>query len=126
MTEYELERQRKYRKRTNDIGTKKYEKTKKGFLLRLYRNMKSRITGVQKAKFYLYEGKELLTKEEFYNWAFSNETFHKLYEVYESSNYERKLAPGVDRVNSSRGYTLDNMEIVTLSENCKRSNIKKT
>ena len=40
----------------------RYEKTPKGFLMRLYRNMKSRVKGVQQAKHHLYEHCELLRK----------------------------------------------------------------
>jgi hypothetical protein len=50
--------QQKLRKKNKNEYTKRYEKTKHGFLMRLYRNIKSRITGVQKKKYHLYEGKE--------------------------------------------------------------------
>lgn len=125
MTEKDLQRQREYRLRTGNALTKKYEKTKKGFLMRLYRNMQSRVTGVQKAKFHLYKDKELLSREEFYNWAINNENFHILFNDYEQNNYERKLAPSVDRINSSLGYFLDNMEFVTMSENSRRGTINR-
>ena len=115
-------RQRERRKANGNAATKKYEKTKKGFLMRLYRNMQSRVDGVQKLKHHLYKGKYLLPREEFYEWALNDESFHKLFEEYESSGYERKLAPSVDRVDSSCGYSIDNMEFVTMSENSRRGN----
>lgn len=118
-------RQRELRLLTNNLHTKRYEKTPNGFLMRLYRNMKSRITGIQKQKFHLYEGKYLLPKDEFYKWAKSNETFFKLYEAYKNSNFDRKLAPSVDRINSSKGYEIDNIEFVTHSENSKRGTISR-
>lgn len=113
-------KQKLYRLKTNNANTKKYEKTPNGFLVRLYRNMKSRISGVQYQKFHLYQGKELLPKEEFYNWAKNNSKFWDLFEQYKASNYDRKLAPSVDRVNSSIGYIIENMEWVTHSENSRR------
>lgn len=119
------EKQRLYRSRTNNAITKKYEKTPNGFLVRLYRNMKSRITGVQMSKFHLYEGKELLAKDDFYEWAKNSPKFLELFKEYEDSNYDRKLAPSVDRVNSKLGYFIDNMEWVTHSENSRRANHKK-
>lgn len=115
-----MARQRSYRKRNGNKSTRIYEKTKRGFLMRLYRNMKSRISGIQKAKFHLYEGKELLSKEEFYAWAYFDKQFHKLFEEYEKSGYEQRLAPSVDRINPDIGYTLDNMEFITHSENSRR------
>ena len=117
--------QRERRERSNNVITKKYEKTVNGFLMRLYRNMKSRINGVQKQKYHLYEGKELLGKNEFYDWAKSNGTFVRLFEEYEKSGYDRKLAPSVDRVDTSKGYEIDNIEFVTHSENSRRGGLYK-
>jgi len=113
-------KRRKYRKNTKNSSTKKYEKTKKGFLVRLYRNMKSRIEGVQKEKHHLYKDKELLDKNEFYNWALNSNDFHVLFNDYEKSNYDMQLAPSVDRIESSIGYILSNMEWVTTKENSLR------
>jgi hypothetical protein len=118
-------KQRLYRLSNNNANTKRYEKTPNGFLVRLYRNMKSRINGVQWAKFHLYAGKELLDKEEFYTWAKNSSKFWELFKEYEDSNYDRKLAPSVDRVNSKLGYNINNMEWVTHSENSRRANYNK-
>jgi hypothetical protein len=99
---------------------KEYRKTKKGFLVRLYDNMMQRIKGNQ-AKSYLYSGKNILSKDVFYKWAEESQDFHKLFSEWESSNYDMKFTPSVDRINSDRGYTIDNMEWVTHSENSRRS-----
>lgn len=115
-----LEKQRHYRKRTANAATKRYEKTPKGFLMRKYRNMTSRITGIQKKKFHLYAGKELLSREDFYKWSLENKDFWELYNTWIESGYDRKLTPTVDRINSESGYTLDNMEWITHSENSRR------
>ena len=123
MTEEQLLKQRESRKANGNAATHKYEKTKHGFLMRLYRNMQSRIDGVQKAKSHLYEGKELLDRTEFYEWATEDKEFHRLFDLWEKSSYERKLAPSVDRINSSEGYYLSNMEFVTMSENSRRGSI---
>lgn len=112
--------QRQRRLANNNAYTKKYEKTPKGFLMRLYRNMQSRIEGVQKLKAHLYEGKSLLDRTSFYMWAKDNPVFLELFELYQDSGYERRLAPSVDRIDSSKGYSLDNMEWVTHSENSRR------
>jgi len=112
--------QREYRIKTGNACTKKYEKTKQGFLVRLYRNMQSRINGIQKTKAHLYAGKDLLPREEFYSWALNSEAFHKLFKEWEDSGYERRLCPSVDRINSNAGYRIDNMEWVQFHENCRR------
>lgn len=119
----DLAQQREYRRRTGNAATFKYERTKHGKLMRLYRNMKSRIEGVQKAKYHLYRGKYLLPKDEFYVWAMMSPDFHRLYAEWVESGYERKLAPSVDRKDSSVGYRPWNMEWVTHSENSRRGSI---
>lgn len=99
---------------------KEYRKTKKGFLVRLYDNMSQRIKGNQK-KSNLYIGKEIVSKQDFYNWANNNNDFDILFEQWKESNYDRKFTPSIDRINSNKGYTFDNMEWVTHSENSRRS-----
>jgi hypothetical protein len=111
------ERQREYRKNNKNKVVRKYEKTEKGFMMRLYRNMKSRVSGVQKQKFHLYQGKTLLSKEEFYEWFKNNKDKDELFRKYEESGFDRKLAPSVDRIDSSKGYELDNIRLITHSEN---------
>ena len=120
-----LAKQRAYRKANGNACTLKYERTKHGKLMRIYRNMKSRIEGVQWHKAHLYAGKYLLPKDEFYVWAMMSPDFHRLYAEWVESGYERKLAPSVDRKDSSIGYRPWNMEWVTHSENSRRGAVGK-
>lgn len=117
----ENKRQRDYRSRVGNAPTKRYEKTPKGFLMRCYRNMKSRISGVQKSKHHLYAEKELLSKSDFYAWALGNASFWNLYINWAFNGFTRSLAPSVDRINPGKGYVIDNMEWVTHSENSRRA-----
>jgi hypothetical protein len=87
--------------------------------------MKSRIEGVQKAKHHLYAGKELMDKGDFYTWALNNEDFKKLFVQYKQSGYKMRLAPSVDRIDSSKGYTVSNIRWVTHSENSRRTSRNK-
>lgn len=121
----DLEKQRAYRKANGNACTLKYERTKHGKLMRIYRNMKSRIEGVQWQKRHLYAGKYLLPKDEFYIWAIASPDFHRLYSEWVESGYDRKLAPSVDRKDSSIGYRPWNMEWVTHSENSRRGAVSK-
>lgn len=120
--EERLADQRRRRLENNNAYTKKYEKTPRGFLMRLYRNMKSRITGVQWRKSHLYVGKELFDKNAFYTWAVQQPEFHTLFAAYQAANYDRKLAPSIDRKDSTKGYSFDNVEWVTMLENSLRGN----
>lgn len=120
-----LKRRSQYLKTTKNITTKRYEKTENGFLMRIYRNMKSRVSGVQKQKAHLYVGKYLLPKEEFYAWAKPNLKFKTLFKKYKKTGYDRKLAPTVDRIDSDKGYELSNMRWITHSENSRLGSISK-
>lgn len=121
----DLAKQRAYRKANGNACTLKYERTKGGKLMRLYRNMKSRIEGVQKAKHHLYAGKYLMPKDEFYVWAISSPDFHRLFAEWVAADYDRKLAPSVDRVDSKVGYRAWNMQWVTHSENSRRGSVSR-
>lgn len=120
------EKQRERRKLNGNCITKKYEKTRKGFLMRLYRNIKSRIAGIQKAKFHLYQGKELtFSREQFYNQYLDDALFNGLFDIWECGGHDRKLTPSLDRIDSSKGYNFDNLEWVTHSENSRRGATKR-
>lgn len=117
--------QRERRKSDGNKNTKKYEKTKKGFLVRCYRNMKSRIEGVQVKKHHLYKGKYLLSKELFYEWSLNNENFNNLFNEWEISGYNRKTSPSIDRIDNSLGYDIENMQWITHSENSRKGAISR-
>lgn len=121
--EERLERQREQRRLTNNAYTKKYEKTPKGYLMRSYRNMLSRVNGVQKLKYHLYCGKDILDRNEFYEWSIKNPEFNKLFNEYVKSGFTRALAPSPDRKDSSLGYSIENIEWVTMSENSRRGSL---
>lgn len=118
MTKDEKNRkQREYRARVGNVSTQKYEKTPKGFLVRAYRNMQSRITGVQRNKHHLYEGKELLDRKQFYDWSWYCGDFEYLFKKWVESGYDQRLTPSVDRVDPDKGYELSNIRWVTHSFN---------
>ena len=120
MTQEERNKQQRIRRKADgNITTHRYEKTPKGFLMRKYRNMQSRVCGVQWLKAHLYLGKELLSREAFYKWALQSDDFNRMYLAWVESNYERKLCPTVDRIDPKYGYVLENMRWLTHSENSK-------
>jgi len=103
----------------------KYEKTKKGYLMRCYRNMKSRVTGIQWRKKHLYQGKDILTKEDFYNWSLGDESFNRLFKQWEELGKPPRKGPSIDRIDNSLGYIPGNIQWVTFSENCRRGALSK-
>lgn len=117
--------QREKRRLTGNSITRKYEKTPKGFLMREYRNMQSRVNGIQKKKAHLYMGLPILSRKDFYNWALFNVDFVILYCKWVDSGYDRKLTPTTDRINSNEGYVLGNMQWLTHSENSRRGSLSR-
>lgn len=114
-----LRKQREYRQRTGNASTRKYERTKKGKLMRTYRNMQSRVQGILLTKRHLYEGLEILGRHEFYQWAWNDPEFHRLYDGWVASGHQCGESPSVDRIDPDKGYTIDNMRWVTHRENSK-------
>jgi hypothetical protein len=109
--------QREHRKQNGNVYTHRYEKTIPGFLMRSYRNMQSRVSGVQKKKAHLYKGLSLLDRQDFYDLSKNDWHFFELWLDWIKSDYDRKLTPSVNRIDSSRGYEPDNIEWLTHSEN---------
>jgi hypothetical protein len=116
---------RMYRFKNNNIYTRRYEKTKKGFLVRMYRNMTSRVKGVQKDYIHIYQGLDILPKEQFYEFALNNSEFHRLFKEWEDALYERRLCPSIDRIDTKFGYTLGNIQFLTMSENSSKTSRRK-
>lgn len=112
-----LKWQRNHRKKTHNQDTRRYEKTPKGFLMRVYRNMKSRVLGIQKTRAHLYVGLSILPKTDFYQWALADPTFQNLFAIWTQKCYVQRLTPSIDRINAELGYELANMRWLTLSEN---------
>lgn len=108
-----------YLKATGNRSSKRYEKTPKGYLMRSYRNMQSRVRGIQKHGTWV--GKEILSREDYYEWGLNHPDFKRLFAAYEASGYDRMLAPSPDRIDSSKGYTLDNMRWLTHADNSLRA-----
>jgi len=101
------------------------ERSIRGFLLGRYRFMKRRINDKLAVNAKYYVGKELLKKQDFLNANMGNTEFLKLFKNWTAHGYIRKLAPSVNRIDSSKGYTLDNMEWVTMSQNSVLANVVK-
>ena len=119
-----LKRQSNIRKYSENRYSKKYEKTINGFLMRTYRNMLSRVSGIQYKKSHLYLGKSILSKNDFYLWSKNSNEFRELFLNWKNENYNRKITPSIDRIDSSKGYSLDNIRWLTHSENSRLGSLK--
>jgi hypothetical protein len=88
-----------------------------GFLSKRYSIMKRRIDGKSDHNRGNWKGKAILPRDAFYSWAKNHPVFLSLYKQWFTSNFDIKLTPSINRLNSSKGYTLDNMEWMTNSQN---------
>lgn len=61
------------------------------------------------------------TRDELEEWVLSNPAFEKLYTTWVNNNYEQKLSVSIDRLDNSKGYSFDNIELVSFETNYQRS-----
>lgn len=61
------------------------------------------------------------TKEELYTWITTQPNFDTLYEAWVDSNYTSDFKPSCDRLDNSKGYTFDNIELVSWKINNARA-----
>ena len=87
------------------------------FLGKLYYNMSKRVKGKNGHDRGHWKGKPILPKDVFVVWAKNNLDFLSLYKRYVMHRFDIKLAPSINRIDSNKGYTLDNMEWMTFSNN---------
>jgi len=87
----------------------KWDKSKNAWPTRVYSSMRrtSRLRGFPYPSF---------TKKELADWANKN-NFDYLWSIYEFSGKPRWLRPSVDRLDNSKGYSMDNIRLVTWKEN---------
>lgn len=108
----------------NSAFVQNQKKTNKiTYLKSKYQLMKARVEG--RGDYAVTSiGKPILSLADFVWWGMASEMFLKLHDAWVLSGFDYKLSPSVDRVNSKRGYTLDNIQWLTHSENCRKDKIK--
>jgi hypothetical protein len=87
------------------------------FVGRMYTKIKDRVNGNGRAK---YKDLPVCTKEEFLKLAYGSLQLKKLYSDWRVCGYIHKYVPSVDRIDSEKGYTIENIQFLTLSENSKK------
>lgn len=87
-----------------------------GRLYRMYYNMHFR---VKHRESYAGKGCTINDFEQFKKFCMEN-NFSQVYQDWVNNGYIRKFTPTVDRIDPSRGYSWDNIQIVSFDENMKR------
>lgn len=57
------------------------------------------------------------TKDELKDWCYSQKVFHELFNNWKESGFDKKLYPSCDRIDNHKGYSLDNLQLMTWQEN---------
>lgn len=89
--------------------SRNYYKTLPGVVTRIYNNE------LQASK----QRKHLApsyNKQELSDWLYKQD-LSSLFNTWVKSNYDKNLSPSVDRINSTKGYSFDNIRLVTWQEN---------
>ena len=88
----------------------KYKHTREGVITKIYGQQRSR----SRERCHdnpPYNNKQLL------EWVLSQDNFEKLYLNWVASGYEKRLIPSCDRLDNYKGYSFDNIRLVTWQEN---------
>ena len=85
----------------------------------LYRRIVDRV----KCNPYYTHRKLCFSEQEFRKFLKSNRaTLLSLYKGWVKSGFKKKFAPSLDRIDGNEDYTLDNIQLITTSENVSKSN----
>lgn len=87
--------------------------------------MKSRVDGRMHKYPELWAGKPIMPRDVFLSWAKNHPQLLEMYKRWVSCDFDQKLTPSINRLDSSKGYTLDNVEWVTNSQNSGLSSVVK-
>lgn len=87
-----------------------WNRSRKGIVCRLWHkhNARSEIRGHNKPNY---------TKEWLFDFVLNHPEFENLYAAWVASDYNKMLAPSIDRINDRIGYTKENIRLVTFGEN---------
>ena len=70
---------------------------------------------------HIYEGLVYCDRASFISWAIKDSAYHSLFASWEQSRYQRRLSPTIDRIDSSKGYELSNLQWLSRSENATKA-----
>lgn len=107
-------------KKCNYKYQREFSKTKNGLMSRMYSNMKKRCKLENGYKHRCVS----FTRSEFYHFI-KTSAFNEIYTNWVKSGYTHKLVPSVDRIDNNSGYSINNIQIITLSDNVKKDSFVK-
>ena len=111
-----------HKKQKTDYCKTCYRKKKKRedpifYLKSKHRDMRKRCRQINGDAYKRYGNFKLCSKDEFLDKFKNDEKYLRLYKEWQESGFLRKLAPSIDRIDNLKGYTLDNMQMITFIDN---------
>ena len=100
-------------------STQRFRKTPKGVLTNLYSKMKER--NIKKGF-----GELPFSLKELHDRFLNNDDYIKQFNIWVKNSYKKEFKPSFDRINPTIGYALDNMQILSWSENRKKADWEKS
>lgn len=89
------------------------QRDEKGLISRIYRSQKA----TSKNRGHV---PPCYSRDELSDWLYLND-YKKLHSNWVGSGYEKELKPSVDRIDDYRGYSLENIQLLTWGENSKKA-----
>lgn len=65
------------------------------------------------------------SRDELTEWLYSKTSFNNLYDKWVESGFKRKLRPSCDRLDDNKGYSFDNIQVITMTENQTKSRTRR-
>lgn len=90
-----------------------------------YNSLKNRCLVKRENHNYSSYGKKYLSRDEWYNWCYEEnhlKKFMELYNIWVQSDFNSKLMPSIDRIDSNKGYIIGNLQWLSKSDNSKKYN----
>lgn len=91
-----------------------YRKTKKGLVTEIYASQRQSSNKRN-------DPMPTYIKQELTDWLYSQTKFHELYDNWKASGFERWSTPSCDRKDDYKGYSLNNLQLMTWRENNNKS-----
>ena len=94
-------------------SSEKHFKSKRTLITRMYCDQRSN----SKRRGHRYPD---YSKSDLTEWLWGKQIFHQLFDEWENSGREKNLIPSCDRVDNSKGYSLENIRLTTWGDNNRR------
>lgn len=119
-TKFTNDEERKLAKKIRDLKyTRKPERnTPDRYLQKMFQKAKYR--SKTKPRYKLL-GNSLVLRD-FISFAYSNDTYTKVYQKWVNSGFSKRLSPSIDRIDNNKGYHIGNIQFLNHSENSSKGN----